>query len=222
MVNQEVKAFAEKLVASLPAVPGDGLFNPYTQSCVAFDASPEAHKQRFKRLVSHLDCDSKLILVGEAPGYNGCRYSGIAFTCEHLLLEGSVPRVAITDRITIGGRIRKEHSANTVWPTLHRLGVAHNTIMWNALQLHPFRKGLTQTNRTPTHDELMLGMEALGLLIDRYPDAVLVAVGQKAASSLKRMGVQRFEHVRHPAYGGIPYFVDGLAAIVEAFAGKDQ
>ena len=218
MVNQEIKAFAQKLVDLLPATPGEGLFNPYTQTCVDFDSDPEAHEKRFERLVSHLDCDAKLILIGEAPGYNGCRYSGVAFTCEHQLLEGVIPRVTITERITKDGAIRKEASADTVWPTLHRLGVADVTIMWNALQLHPFKPGESQSNRAPRRAELMMGLEALKLLINRYPNAVLAPVGRKAEDSLKRVGVQNVKYVRHPSFGGSSEFVSGLTAIVDAMA----
>lgn len=31
--------------------------------------------------------NSKVMLIGEAPGYNGCRLSGIAFTCEENFTE---------------------------------------------------------------------------------------------------------------------------------------
>ena len=37
--------------------------------------------------------NSKVMLIGEAPGYNGCRLSGIAFTCEENFTEDIIPRI---------------------------------------------------------------------------------------------------------------------------------
>lgn len=35
----------------------------------------------------------KVMLIGEAPGYHGCRLSGIAFTCEENFTEDIVPGI---------------------------------------------------------------------------------------------------------------------------------
>lgn len=58
------------------------VFNPWGTNC-EFDAEPNASRKRKQRLSSHLACpDPVLILIGEAPGFRACRYSGIPFTSE--------------------------------------------------------------------------------------------------------------------------------------------
>src|SRR3990167_3220883 len=90
---------AESLIATMPSVSA-GLFNPWRQGC-EFDSECNGPKQRLTRLWQHLDCDARVILVGEAPGYQGARYSGVGFTSEKLLMAGAIPRIAaIPDRLT--------------------------------------------------------------------------------------------------------------------------
>lgn len=148
-----------------------GLFNPYVHQC-QFDTLENGPEQKLFRLAQHLDCDAKLILMGEAPGYQGCRYSGVAFTSERLLGEGAIPRV---DRVAHRLSIRKlpfsEPSATIVWKALYKHGVAETTIMWNALQLHPVKEGEPWSNRTPSPAEVAIGADAIRVLREAYPSS---------------------------------------------------
>ena len=204
---------ATQLVDTLPA-DRPGLFNPWRQTC-GHDAPSNTTEQKIARLAAHLDCEPKLILIGEAPGYQGCRYSGVAFTSERLLLEGSIPRIPrLSSRITDRPRPFSEPSATIVWGKLHELGVAGEVILWNSVQLHPHKVGQPHTNRTPTPDEVRLGLPALALLRARYPDATFVAVGGKAADILREAGIVA-PKVRHPARGGSEMFRNGLEEIIK-------
>lgn len=154
-------------------------------------------------------------LLGKLLVYQGCRYSGIAFTSERLLLEGAIPRIApIAHRLSIRKLPFSEPSATIVWKTLYRLGVANDTLLWNAVQLHPFQEGEPWTNRTPTGAELAHGVGALKLLAKSFPNARIVAVGKKAAGVLEMLGIPFHAAVRHPANGGATEFSAGLAAAV--------
>lgn len=207
------RVLTEELIATLPTGQS-GLFNPWCDAC-PFDTENNGPKARISRLAAHLDCDARLILVGEAPGYQGCRYSGIAFTSERLLLEGAIPRIEpITHRLSVRRLPFSEPSATIVWKTLYRLGVANDTLLWNAVQLHPFRAGEPWSNRTPTDAELAYGSSALELLARSFPKARIVAVGQKAAGVLRMLGISFHAAVRHPANGGATAFSEGLAAAV--------
>ena len=69
-----------ELLDMLADYKGAGLFNPWSETCV-MDVDDRAHLERRRRLREHLAAqDPAFILVGEAGGYQGCRYSGIAFT----------------------------------------------------------------------------------------------------------------------------------------------
>lgn len=200
---------AESLIATMPSVSA-GLFNPWRQGC-EFDSESNGPKQRLTRLAQHLDCDARVILVGEAPGYQGARYSGVGFTSEKLLMAGAIPRIAaIPDRLTKRSLPFSEPSSTLIWKALYRLGVAEETVLWNALQLHPFCPGTPWSNRTPSPAELKLGSGALKLLRDAYPSALLIAVGRNAEHALALCEIPYEAGIRHPANGGANDFARGL------------
>lgn len=206
-------SLARDLVATLPG-GRTGLFNPWRDHC-PHDAAGNGPEAKLQRLALHLDCEPEFILTGEAPGYQGCRYSGIAFTSERLLGEGAIPRIpALSARLSTRRLPFSEPSATIVWKTLYRLGIAERTILWNAMQLHPHRAGELWSNRTPSPDEIALGEPAMRLLIEAFPNAKVVAVGKKAEGLLTEMGVPVTGAVRHPANGGATEFASGLEALM--------
>jgi uracil-DNA glycosylase len=200
---------ARSLIETLPSGI-DGLFNPW-RDCCPHDAAGNGPGEKLQRLALHLDCDPQFVLAGEAPGYQGCRYSGIAFTSERLLGEGAIPRIpAPAGRLSNRRLPFSEPSATIVWKTLYRLGIAERTILWNAMQLHPYRRDNMWSNRTPTPDEIRLGEPALRMLIAEFPAARIVAVGKKSEALLREMGIPVAGSVRHPANGGATEFAAGL------------
>ncbi len=202
-------SLAHDLVATLPSGLS-GLFNPWRDRC-PHDAAGNGPEQKLARLALHLACEPEFILTGEAPGYQGCRYSGIAFTSERLLGEGAIPRIpAPGARLSTRRLPFSEPSATIVWKTLYKLGIADHTILWNAMQLHPHRADSVWSNRTPTPDEIALGAPALRMLAEAFPRARIVAVGQKAEGLLQEMGIATAGAVRHPANGGATEFAAGL------------
>jgi uracil-DNA glycosylase len=209
---------AKALVDTLP-IGTDRFYNPWTDRSV-HDAELNGPEARLIRLAQHLACEAKLILVGEAPGYQGCRYSGVAFTSEKLLMKGQIPRVD-----TAGARLTdcrlpfSEPSATIVWKKLHELRLAETTLLWNAVQLHPFKPGVPLSNRTPTRSELALGRGAINLLKEAFPDARWVAIGLKAEAQLAAAGIKDVSKVRHPANGGATEFAKGLADITKSRPG---
>lgn len=205
---------ARRLVEVIPdGVPG--MFNPWKERCF-HDSGINGPAARLERLARHLDCDARLICVGEAPGYAGCRTSGVAFTSERLLLEGAIPRIdAPAGRLCDRRLPFSEPSATIVWKTLYRLGVAEQTILWNAVQLHPFKPGNDWSNRTPTDAEVALGMPALNILVDAYPGARIVAVGKTAGRLLRDSGIPIVGDVRHPANGGATKFSEQMREILQ-------
>ena len=206
-------SLADCLIKTLP-YGKSGLFNPYRDHCDQ-DAASNGPAAKLSRLVSHLNCDPEFIACGEAIGYAGGRYSGIAFTSERLLGEGAIPRIpALGARLTERKLPFSEPSATIVWKTLYRLGIAERTILWNAVQLHPYKKDTPWSNRTPTPDEVALGEPALRLLIEAFPKAKIVAVGKKSDGLLRDMGIVPIAAVRHPANGGATLFAAGMKALM--------
>lgn len=202
-------ALAKALVESLPVgIPG--VFNPWRETCEC-DTERNTQEAKLERLACHLDCVPELILVGEAPGYQGCRYSGIAFTSERLVLEGVIPRVGTPEGRLCTRRLPfSEPSATVVWSTLKELGIEKEVILWNAVQLHPHHAGDPWSNRRPSQAELDWGKPGMRLLRDTFEHARIVTVGQTAAGLLRNMGIPVEAAVRHPAFGGATEFRAGM------------
>jgi len=200
--SRALPRFLESLqVATTPQV-----FNPWTQHDPTTDLSRGAPGHRLDRLAAHLAIKARYLLIGEASGYQGCKVSGIPFTSERLILEGQIPRVRTTDaRLTSRPRPWSEPSATTVWGTLHRLGIAEESILWNAFPWHPHRPQLLQSNRTPTMTERWNGLPVLQLLLRLHPKARIFAIGRNAEWSLQQIGHPGV-HLRHPSMGGASQF----------------
>lgn len=209
MPTTQAIELARQLTDNLPTgIPG--LFNPWRERCED-DTEGNGPEARLQRLAYHLSCTPSYILLGEAIGYQGARVSGVAFTSERLILENAIPRLLKVDyRLTHRRLPFSEPSATIVWKNLRKFGIAEKTVLWNAVQMHPHRKGEPLSNRTPTLDELMLGRSAIELLNRTFPNARFIAVGKKSQAQLAAMGFLNCPAIRHPANGGANEFAQGL------------
>lgn len=207
----------EEFVAMIaePSLPG--LYNPWSQVCPT-ETDPEGFRNRRRWLTEHLSCaEAKLLLIGEAPGYQGCRYSGVPFTSERLLLEGAIPRISslLGHRITIREKPWSEPSATIVWKALHDHQVAETTVLFNAVPWHPEGKAGPHSNRTPNRKEIELGEAFLEQFLKLFPHAFVGAVGRTASGTLNKLGVQH-TMLRHPANGGASMFRAGISELVRS------
>jgi uracil-DNA glycosylase len=189
------------------------VFNPWSE-LDPLDRTDDAARHRLRRLKQHLACRPAFVLVGEAAGYQGCRFWGVAFTSERLLLEDRIPRVLSPERITHRTRPWSEPSATVVWGCLHDLRIADRTVLWNAFPWHPCRPGEPHSNRWPSTAEVRQGAQVLRSVLDRFAGATVVAVGQVARRALQELVGGRPRVVRHPAMAGAREFHANLAAIV--------
>lgn len=158
----------------------------------------------------------KILLVGEAPGYRGCRLTGVPFTSEFILLNG-VKKLGLFGQergYQKTGEVEtllKEASASMIWETLITLDRV--PLIWNAFPFHPFQGNNVQSNRKPTTDEIIVGQAFLQEIIQLFNIQWVVAVGNTAKSALDRIGVT-CQKVRHPSYGGKTEFVKGIRAAI--------
>lgn len=186
-----------------------GLFNPYNSVELALDR-PNADKIRRKNLRRYLDCfrrSPKLLLVGEAPGWRGCRFSGVPFTSEAQLAGGTHPFSG--HQSSNAAQPFDENSANNMWAVLAKL---HSDVfLWNAVPLHPHQPGKYGENRKPTTKERKQ-FESLtdGLISILKPHSV-VAVGRVAESALQK---HKPKYLRHPSFGGASEFRTGMRALI--------
>ena len=193
------------------------VFNPWGEwDYYDFQRSPFAGAMRTRRLISHFSCNPRFLLIGEAPGYQGCRYSGVAFTSERLILAGAIPRVSTGGvRITRMTEPLSEPSATIVWGALHELNIAHEVVMFNAFPFHPHKPGEPHTNRTPTVAELKACAPILRGVLNHFSGVPVLALGRKAEWVLDRLNVKPAAVLRHPSMGGANQFRAGIRKFVE-------
>jgi hypothetical protein len=204
----------DAFLAALPGPLSSGVFNPWLDRDEHTDIEMQAAAHRIARLKAHLSGPIQYLLIGEAAGYQGCKVSGIPFTSERLILEGQIPRIAAPGaRLSSRARPWSEPSATTVWKTLHGLGIAEHTVLWNAYPWHPHKPGSLHSNRTPTRSERRSGVPVLEALLKMFPDARRFAVGRNAEASLAELGIEA-QVLRHPSMGGAAEFATQLTRAI--------
>ena len=156
------------------------------------------------------------LMLGEAPGYLGCRRSGIGFTSETQLI-GGIPVLELLGEergYQLSGEfptMRKEQSATIVWGELARLDFV--PLIWSAYPFHPHKPGLPESNRTPKRPEIDFGRQIFLDLMAAFQIERVFAVGNIAHASLAVAGIDA-PKIRHPAQGGKNDFVAGMEWVV--------
>ena len=191
--------------------PGPGVFNPWRDDDVLDAGDGHGHIDRVLRLKRHLECEPMMLIVGEAPGYQGCRFSGVPFTNEKLILDGRIQRIAESRRITTRRLPFSEPSATIVWGALHNLGIADKVVMWNAFAFHPHKPDDPMSNRAPTKAELGQALSILRGMLRMFRGVPIVPIGRVAERTLSSLEIATLPAIRHPAMGGAKDFWTGLS-----------
>jgi hypothetical protein len=199
-----------------------GVVNPYRDSLPELDL-PGGPRRRRANLEAYLERVGRprLVLLGEALGFRGGRFTGIAFTSERQLAGGARWRLpwagepfAPTSR---NPALWLEPSGSVVWDALG--GDARGALLWNAFPWHPFGARGPLSNRTPERRLVEANLDVLERLLEAVDGARVVAVGRTAEAALGRLGVEG-ARVRHPAHGGARLFREQLRAFLEGPGSK--
>jgi hypothetical protein len=186
-----------------------------------FSRQTEDGRRRLNNLRTYmrhaLENNPRVLLVGEAPGYQGTYRTGVPFTSEAILL-GPVNKFGIyggTDngyeRVYEEERIWKEPSATVVQKVINDL--PELPLIWATFPLHPHKPGVELSNRAPNTKEVALGAELLRELIAILEPERVIAVGNIAEKCLTALGFE-VEKVRHPSHGGATQFREQLIALM--------
>lgn len=214
----------ESFIATLAAFSRPRVFNPWADVDRANDFGPEAPAIRREQLRCYLDeriGHARLLLVAEAAGYQGAKFSGIAMTSERQLVtapgtgsdffDGPKRR---TSRESVRPAGFTEPTATIVWGRMREAGLqGRDWVNWNTFAWHP--QGATALrNRTPTPEEFQAGLPALRQFLALFPKVPVVAVGEKARGILAELQVPVVAAVRHPANGGATGFREGITKLL--------
>jgi hypothetical protein len=211
--TQSRSARIRRLVERLTAFPESAtLVNPYASHNPDLDIRGGAAIRR-RNLEQYLSYFVKTapcaILVGEAAGYQGCRFSGIAFTSEHTLTTHPFFTGGEFERSSSRERLFREPSGSIVWETIAELPTL--PILWNVVPFHPHKPHKPLSNRMPLRGEQAAGFPFLLELRSIFDNPPLIAVGRIAGKSLAEAGLEHTT-VRHPSHGGKAEFQRGLRA----------
>lgn len=200
----------EPLLTALSAYEGHrDTFNPY-QPATLYGRARLANLHNF--LTQRQTSDTLLLM--EAPGYRGCRITGVPVTSRRVmsspLLHGGLFTPMPDEHVEPEFRpYLSEQSATIVWQTLAELNAA--PLLWNAFPFHPHPPAQPAANRTPRAAEVQAGLAYLQMLLRGVNVRRVIAVGNVAARALAHLGIDHTP-IRHPAQGGKNDFVRGLHA----------
>jgi uracil-DNA glycosylase len=206
--------FIDQLILELAAESfGEDVFNEYAEG----DSNNALRRANLRRyLVDMAERKPKTVLVMEAPGYRGCRLTGVPVTSRKILQTG-IPQLQVFGEAyhlpddSGFEDILGEQSATIVWETLASLDTV--PLIWNSFPFHPRQAGSPRSNRAPRSSEKELGRKYLQRILEAYQPETYIAVGNVAAEALQTLGIS-YQKVRHPAQGGKNDFVAGLKALL--------
>ena len=197
-----------------PRGAAPGVVNPYREAFPELDG-PGAARRRRENLEAYLERvgEPRLVLVGEALGFRGGRFSGIAFTSERQLAGSDGRRLPWAgDPFQATSRnpgLWLEPSGSIVWDALG--GDARGALLWNTFPWHPYGERGPLSNRTPEKGMVLANLHVLEALLAEVDGARILAVGRTAAAALETLGVEA-PALRHPAHGGAMIFREQLRA----------
>ena len=193
------------MLRELPTLTIGTTFNQFRET--GPDDPPDAPAIRLANLRYYLAerREADVVAVGEAAGYQGMRWSGIAFTSEFDLLRWGDPFRRSSRR----PRPWKEPSGTIVHGILEELAAERRVILWNTVPTHPHLAGKPLSNRRPTREEIAAGRVIVERLAEIVQPRVLVGVGRIACAALPEA-----RYVRHPAQSGATAFRLGMRALL--------
>ncbi len=214
----------ERFMKRLQAFSAPRVFNPWKDYDERYDIHKRSSLIRRRQLSAYLEeriGKAKMLIIAEAVGYQGGRFTGIAMTCERMLLgfhptvfpsmvfSGLDPvRTSDGSSAYIAKQTQREKGFNeptdsVVWNAMLDANIdPYEVVLWNIFPFHPYKGDDGLTNRTPTKEELDQGWVYTSELMKLFPDARILGVGQKSSQTLQDYGVNVQATLRHPANGG--------------------
>jgi len=156
----------------------------------------------------------RILLVGEAPGYKGCKITGIPFssgdvfeTIEHPFLKKIKKKIKLD-------RIEKENTASIVWRYL--ADKKTTPLFWNSFPYHPHPKNDVNKNRAPSRQEIEQGVVYLRALNQLFKPKIIAGIGN-AGVKCAQLAFPEIEvaYIRHPSFGGKMDFIKGMNTIFD-------
>ena len=213
--TKELWSFLEKRV--FPVSSTETRFNQYEDTILDLDKpnAAEIRRENLRKYVESQNWQSTHLIVGEAPGPWGCRFSGVPFTSEAQLLKGELSFCG--KQSSKNNEPYSAKGAEVFWKVMlpyHRKGVEF--FVWDCVPFHPHYEGKPLAPiRAPTSSELHECSDILLDIIRITKPQNVVAVGRKAERALATVNIKS-EYVRHPSRGGARAFKKGMISVFKS------
>lgn len=219
-MGTEIENFI-KTLANFKLKNSNNVFNPWNEKDTDDYDNPKAAEIRFENLKKYLISKkgAKILLIGEAPGFNGCRFSGVPFKDEDTLLSEK-------DKDYKQSSNKKGPYKESSSTTFREQEILKNNdtkwVAWNIFPFHPYKDGQKNKNRKPTTKEIEACDKITNEFINLFKPCEIYAIGRVAEKYLKKLieskkkeGKQwEFKcYIRHPARGGKEDFEKGINKI---------
>lgn len=164
-----------------------------------------------------LENNHNILIVGEAPGYLGCKLTGIPFTSGSIIKQSSNNIFKkITNKIFLE-KIISENTATIIWDFFKEKNTV--PILWNSFPFHPHKKGNEKSNRRPTRLEVDEGKKYLRLIFNLFNPKIIGSLGRVGESILKDTFPEKeIIYIRHPSHGGKNKFINGMQNIYDKYS----
>lgn len=200
----------DTLITALVGIEStERFFNLYTEDKDDRGLHRQENLRRYLTQMKALSPDT--LLLAEAPGYRGCRLTGIPVTSERIMLqkrdrwdlfgEGYIPTTKQPGGVS-------EMTATILWEAVDEY-LEKPPLLWNTAPLHPHKPEKLESNLTPTYSELQTGIPLIEEVIRQFAPTRILAMGQKARMICGEMGLNVIG-LRHPSHGGKYDFIDDL------------
>jgi hypothetical protein len=201
----------DALLDLLHEFQGEGVFNQYRDSDPSLerDGGAMIRRRNLRRYLTAF-AGASYVLVGEAAGYAGCRFSGMPFTGEAQIVGPDCLPWArgVGFEQSSRGELWRERSGDMVWAAFDgRL----DCVLWNTFPWHPYASK-PLSNRKPTRPEVEQATEVLRFFLKFFSRAKVRAIGRVSEDTLARLGVHA-PYIRHPSHGGKAAFTRGVQAL---------
>lgn len=205
----------------------NNVFNPWKDYDKNHDFDESSPQKRCCNLYKYFKAREKAeyILIAEAPGYQGCHFSGIPMTSERLILTNNayglegLERTSdyreqnnklaeakiYTTKYPNGRNIAKtvikngfaEPTATIVWKQMvDELDIKPTDfVLWNAFPFHPHDINKKLSNRKPTPDELSKTNDILKSFVKLYPNAYYISIGEVSKKTLQEIKNTKISYI---------------------------